>query len=329
MASITGDQNLNTGAFESTVDEENGAKVCLKASEKTALIRFQNAKQRIEESIEDWAERLHHLALYAFEEDAGAGLWKRDIKQMVLKFCTGCADREAGLHAANMRPESLDEATTFILQYQFNHAAVYGRKEDRSPEAAVRSVRSRRDYSEERSPPRREYRVRDAALVWNRAERPQNPRESWGERRDYSPRQNRPPFKSPQERREITPPGRSREAEQNQPQLKDLLGSMMAGLESRLGRMMDDKLSNFASRIEGKVSSLSLRVEKIEDRIEKLEKSRRSPSPKTRSTSPLTCYGCGSSGHFISQCPERGVKSCHVRCSQRQCCGTYLALRIC
>ncbi|GFO12627.1 hypothetical protein PoB_003913200 [Plakobranchus ocellatus] len=216
----------------------------------TALIRFQNAKQRVEESIEDWAERLHHLALYAFEEDAGAGLWKRDIKQMMLKFCTGCADREAGLHAANMRPGSLDEATTFILQYQFNHAAVYGRKEDRSPEAAVRSVRSRRDYSEERSSPRREYRGRNATPVWNRAERPQNPRESRGERRDYSPFQDRPPFKSPQERREATSPGRSREAEQNQPELKNLLESIMAGLKSRLGRMMDEKLSNFASRIE-------------------------------------------------------------------------------
>ncbi|GFO46659.1 hypothetical protein PoB_007316400 [Plakobranchus ocellatus] len=33
----------------------------------TALILFQDAKQRIEESIEDWAERLHHLALYTFE----------------------------------------------------------------------------------------------------------------------------------------------------------------------------------------------------------------------------------------------------------------------
>ncbi|GFO42863.1 hypothetical protein PoB_006936800 [Plakobranchus ocellatus] len=113
---------------------------------------LRNTKQQFEESIEDWAERLHHLALYAFEEDAGAGLWKRDIKQMVLKFCTGCADREAGLHAANMRPELLDEATTNILQYQFNHAAVYGRREDRSPEAAVRSVCSQRDFSEERSP---------------------------------------------------------------------------------------------------------------------------------------------------------------------------------
>ncbi|GFO39172.1 hypothetical protein PoB_006567700 [Plakobranchus ocellatus] len=77
----------------------------------TALIRFQNAKLRIEESIE---ERLHHLALYAFEEVSEAGVWKRDIKQMMLKFCTGFADREAGLHAENMRPESLGEPTTYI-----------------------------------------------------------------------------------------------------------------------------------------------------------------------------------------------------------------------
>ncbi|GFO10191.1 hypothetical protein PoB_003669600 [Plakobranchus ocellatus] len=203
----------------------------------------------------------------------------------------------------------LDEATTFILQYQFNHAAVYGRKEDRSPEAVVHSVRSRRDYSEERSLPRRDYRGRDATPVWYRAERPQNPRESWGERRDYSPRQDRPPFKPPQERREVTPPGRNREAEPDQSELNNLLESMMAGLESRLGRMMDDRLSNFASRIKNKVFSLTPRVEKMENRIDKLEKSRRSSSPKTRSTSPLTCYGCDNSGHFISRCPERGTKS--------------------
>ncbi|GFO19501.1 hypothetical protein PoB_004600600 [Plakobranchus ocellatus] len=135
----------------------------------TALIQFQNAKQRIEESIEeieDWAKRFHHLALYTFEKDSGADLWKRDIKQMVLKFCAG---RESGLHAANMRP---NEATTYILQYQFNDAAVYGRREDRSPEAAIHSVRSRQDYSEEKSPPCREHRVSDMTPVRNRAERP-------------------------------------------------------------------------------------------------------------------------------------------------------------
>ncbi|GFO19335.1 hypothetical protein PoB_004584000 [Plakobranchus ocellatus] len=217
---------------------------------------------------------------------------------MDLKFCTGCTDREARLHAANMRPESLDEATAYILQYQFNPAALYGRREDRSPKTAVRS---RRDYSEER--------VQGCNPVRNRAERRQNTRESRGEWQDYSPRQDRPPFKPPQERREVSPPGRSREAEPDQPELKILLESMMAGVECRLGRMIDDKLSNFASRIEGKVFSLSLRVKKMEDRIDKLDKSRRSPSPKTHSTSPLTCYGCANNSHFISQCPERGVKS--------------------
>ncbi|GFN89983.1 hypothetical protein PoB_001648900 [Plakobranchus ocellatus] len=118
-----------------------------------------------------------------------------------------------------------------------------------------------------------------------------------------------PPFKPPQERREVTPPGRSREVEPDQSELKNQLESMMAGLESRLKIMVDDKLSTFASRIENKVSALSLRVKKMEDRIDKLERGHRSPGPQARSRSPLACYGCGNSGHFISQCPECGIKS--------------------
>ncbi|GFN88317.1 hypothetical protein PoB_001482300 [Plakobranchus ocellatus] len=58
---------------------------------------------------------------------------------------------------------------------------MYGRREDISPETAVRSVRSlrsRRDYSQERSPSRQEYRGRDITPVRNRAERPQNQRET-------------------------------------------------------------------------------------------------------------------------------------------------------
>ncbi|GFO18496.1 hypothetical protein PoB_004500100 [Plakobranchus ocellatus] len=41
-----------------------------------------------------------------------------------------------------MRPESLEEATSYILQYQFNHVAVYGEMEDRSAVTAVYSVLS-------------------------------------------------------------------------------------------------------------------------------------------------------------------------------------------
>ncbi|GFO49195.1 hypothetical protein PoB_007570000 [Plakobranchus ocellatus] len=143
-----------------------------------------------------------------------------EISNIVLKVCTGCADREAGLHSANMCPESLEEATSYILQYQFNQAAVNGKMEDRSPEVAVRSVRSRWDSREERSPSCREFRGRDVTPVRNRDKRPQNPRESADREEwwDYSPHQNRPPLKSPQERREVTPPGKRREAEPDQPE---------------------------------------------------------------------------------------------------------------
>ncbi|GFO18507.1 hypothetical protein PoB_004501200 [Plakobranchus ocellatus] len=65
----------------------------------------------------------------------------------------------------------------------------------------------------------------------------------------------------------------------------------------------------FRGRIKNKVCAMSLRVDEMEGRIDKLERSRRLPSLWNRSTSPLACYGCGNSGEFISQCPERGNQS--------------------
>ncbi|GFN92703.1 hypothetical protein PoB_001920900 [Plakobranchus ocellatus] len=172
----------------------------------TALIWFQNAKQRIEESIEDWAERLHHSTLYAFEEDAGAGLWRRDIKQMVLKFCTDVQTekRDSMLRTCVRnhwrRPLHISTSTSLIMQLCKSGGRI-GRMNRQSALSTLDGIT------------------------------------------------DRPPFKPPQERREITPPGRSREAEPDQPELKDLIESIMAGLECRLGRRMDNKLNNFASRI--------------------------------------------------------------------------------
>ncbi|GFO28218.1 hypothetical protein PoB_005472300 [Plakobranchus ocellatus] len=66
----------------------------------------------------------------------------------------------------------------------------------------------------------------------------------------------------------------------------------------------------------------------MEDAIDKFEKSRRSPSPKTRSTSPLTCYGCGNSGHFISQSKNAalnpsGLKTKNMEQSWNKCPDSY------
>ncbi|GFN96784.1 hypothetical protein PoB_002329000 [Plakobranchus ocellatus] len=125
----------------------------------TALLRFQNARQRGDESIEEWVDRIHHLALYTFEQVPGAGIWHGEKDQMILRFCTSCTDRAAGLHAANMHPRSIDEATMHILKYQFNHAAVYGPREDgHKPEATIRAVQSRDAYNGGRPPAYEDYR---------------------------------------------------------------------------------------------------------------------------------------------------------------------------
>ncbi|GFO14332.1 hypothetical protein PoB_004083700 [Plakobranchus ocellatus] len=63
----------------------------------TALLRFQNARQHGDESIEEWADRIHPLALYAFEQVPCAGIWHWEKDQMILRFCTGCTGRAAGL----------------------------------------------------------------------------------------------------------------------------------------------------------------------------------------------------------------------------------------
>ncbi|GFN85081.1 hypothetical protein PoB_001158700 [Plakobranchus ocellatus] len=97
---------------------------------------------------------------------------------MVLKLCTGYSDREPERNTMNMRPESLEEATVYILQYQFSHRIE--KERINSPEVAFRSVCSRCYYSEERSPPHREYRERDVTSVRSRAEGSQNPGESSG-----------------------------------------------------------------------------------------------------------------------------------------------------
>ncbi|GFO48788.1 hypothetical protein PoB_007529300 [Plakobranchus ocellatus] len=71
--------------------------------------------------------------------------------------------------------ELLKEVFTYILHYQFTHSTVFDRREDRSPEAAVCSVCSRRHYSGERSPLRRKNPRQSrsiAGLLYPRKDRP-------------------------------------------------------------------------------------------------------------------------------------------------------------
>ena len=135
----------------------------------TAYLQFHQSRQKQDEKLEEWAERVCQLATYAFETAPRGGLSDRDAEAMIRQFCIGTLDKEAGLHAANAYPTSLDDAITHILKFQFHKRAVYGSPERRERDVTARAVQphhgfdssrrdySRRDYSPGRYESRRRY----------------------------------------------------------------------------------------------------------------------------------------------------------------------------
>ncbi|MEW8340211.1 MAG: hypothetical protein AB2708_10225, partial [Candidatus Thiodiazotropha taylori] len=77
--------------------------------------------------MEEWADRVLTLATKAFR-----GLPDDHIqKQAVLRFCHGCYDRNAGLHAANKMLSRMEEAIECVKWYQYNHQIFTDRQKDR------------------------------------------------------------------------------------------------------------------------------------------------------------------------------------------------------
>ncbi|GFR71227.1 hypothetical protein ElyMa_002089900 [Elysia marginata] len=115
----------------------------------TSYLEFQSAYQRTDERLEEWAERVRQLATYAFEVGHEIVMNSRDNATMIRKFCTGSLDKDAGLHAANKYPETLEEAISHILRYKLNRDATYGPPENREKRgsASVRAVQPSRGYS--------------------------------------------------------------------------------------------------------------------------------------------------------------------------------------
>ena len=147
----------------------------------TAYLQFHQSRQKQDEKLEEWAERVCQLATYAFETAPRGGLSDRDAEAMIRQFCIGTLDKEAGFHAANAYPTSLDDAITHILKFQFHKRAVYGSPERRERDVTARAVQphhrfessridySRRDYSPGRYESRRRYESPGRKLSTRRA----------------------------------------------------------------------------------------------------------------------------------------------------------------
>ncbi|XP_052775282.1 uncharacterized protein LOC128213533 [Mya arenaria] len=95
----------------------------LKELLETAAIRFDNARQFPEESLDDWADRVLSLATKAFRELPEQYMYRKTT----LRFCLGCSDREAGESVANQRPRSIEDALDKIRWAIHMHNPIHGR----------------------------------------------------------------------------------------------------------------------------------------------------------------------------------------------------------
>ncbi|MES9906418.1 MAG: hypothetical protein ABW168_27520, partial [Sedimenticola sp.] len=90
----------------------------------TATIAFNNARQTNEESIDDWADSVMTLATKAFRELPDEYMYR----QAILRFCHGCADKDAGENVSNSRPTTMEDAVDRVKWAVHTHNAVYGRQ---------------------------------------------------------------------------------------------------------------------------------------------------------------------------------------------------------
>ncbi|KAH3874178.1 hypothetical protein DPMN_037420 [Dreissena polymorpha] len=89
----------------------------------TAMIKFSNATQTHDETIDDWADRVLTLATKAFRHLPDNYM----NEQVVLRLCLGLNDKEAGESVVNMRPKSIEEAFDKVKWAVHTHGLMFGR----------------------------------------------------------------------------------------------------------------------------------------------------------------------------------------------------------
>ena len=274
-----------------------------------AYLQFHQSRQKQDEKIEEWAKRVCQLATYAFETAPRGGLNDRDSEAMIRQFCIGALDKEAGFHAANKYPTSMDDAITHILRFQFNKRAAYGSPERRDRDVTARAVQpqhslessgrdySRRDYSPGRYDSRRRYESPGSDRNENR--RGFSPNVSGYRRRLESPGMDRDEYRrryspiphtrddycrsqSPDlDRRSSQSPNstdrksRSIPFEEEVMHLLRKMDTRLRSVESRLGSV-ESRLGNVESRL----GNVDLKLDDLTTRMERVEAGRRSPSPR-------------------------------------------------
>ena len=114
------------------------ARFGVKELTETSKVKFQQASQRPEESLEDWADRVMTLATPAFVD-----LPEDHLKpEAIAKFSQGCCDKDAGKHACFEHPSTMEEALNLVKHHQYISQAVDGKQSKKVNDVSVNAVQS-------------------------------------------------------------------------------------------------------------------------------------------------------------------------------------------
>ncbi|MES9882036.1 MAG: hypothetical protein ABW185_14260 [Sedimenticola sp.] len=101
----------------------------LRELSETAQVRFRQAAQLSGESLEEWADRVMTLAGKAFSKLPD----NYTNQQIVIQFCQGIEDKEAGQIVFTKRPATIEQAVNDVRWAQHVRQAMYGRGGRRDP----------------------------------------------------------------------------------------------------------------------------------------------------------------------------------------------------
>ena len=114
------------------------ARFGVKELTETSKVKFQQASQRSDESMEDWADRVMTLATPAFVD-----LPEDHSKQeAIAKLSQGCCDKDAGKHACFEHPSTMEEALNLVKHHQYISQAVDGKQSKKGNDVSVNAVQS-------------------------------------------------------------------------------------------------------------------------------------------------------------------------------------------